>query len=203
MQSATASSATAAGSEIEDLVHRVRRRDESAWSRLHPVLFQSAYRYVYRVVGHREIAEDIATEAVITAFSRLDSFRGEAGFLTWFRRILMNSLIDWQRRAEHRYTKLSLDGSADEDQDGPAFEVPDPHSTPEDHVVAAEVIRLVRPAVSDTSWQLVCKVLGEEKSYDEAAAECGLDVKQVKDRLYRARNALQKSLATLDREPGP
>ena len=49
----------------------------------------SLERLALRMLGHREDAEDATQEAVLYAWRRLDSFRGEAAFGTWLHRILV------------------------------------------------------------------------------------------------------------------
>ena len=48
------------------------------------------FSLVYRMLGNRPEAEDIAQEVFITVFKTVDGFRGEAKFSTWLLRIAAN-----------------------------------------------------------------------------------------------------------------
>ncbi|MFC7661082.1 sigma factor [Pseudonocardia benzenivorans] len=52
----------------------------------------------------REEARDAVQESLLTAFRRLDGFRGEAALSTWLHRILVNVCLDRLRRAQRRRT---------------------------------------------------------------------------------------------------
>ena len=57
-----------------------------------------------------EDAEDLAQDVLITAYSRLDTFRGEARLDTWIYRIARNEAMSWHRarkaarRSERAFT---------------------------------------------------------------------------------------------------
>ena len=48
------------------------------------------FSLVYRMIGNRPEAEDIAQEVFVTVFKTVDTFRGEAKFSTWLLRIAAN-----------------------------------------------------------------------------------------------------------------
>ena len=59
--------------------------------------------------GNRAEADDIAQEAYLRAYLSLDSFRGQASFATWIRRIAVNEFIS-SRRRERGDDALRVDG---------------------------------------------------------------------------------------------
>src|SRR4029079_16148412 len=59
------------------------------------------FSLIYRMLGSRPEAEDVAQEVFITVFKNIDSFRGEAKFSTWLLRIAAN-------HAKNRIKHLAL-----------------------------------------------------------------------------------------------
>ena len=55
-----------------------------------------------RTTGNREDAADALQEAMISAFRRADSFRGDALVTTWLHRIVVNACLDRLRRNKVR-----------------------------------------------------------------------------------------------------
>ena len=49
---------------------------------------EQAFRVAYRVVGHREDAEDLVQEAFLAAYQYLDSFEVGRPFGPWLMRIV-------------------------------------------------------------------------------------------------------------------
>ncbi len=67
---------------------------------------QAMYNISLRIIKDRAEAEDIMQESFITAFSKLDSFKGEATFGAWLKRIVINNSLT-QYRKSNRYTMVS------------------------------------------------------------------------------------------------
>ncbi len=56
------------------------------------------YNVGYRIVNNPEEAKDVLQEAFISAFNSLDTYRGEAAFGAWLKRIVVNKAINLVRR---------------------------------------------------------------------------------------------------------
>jgi len=80
------------------LLDRARGGDRGAFAVLVRDASPSLERLALRMLGHRQDAEDVAQEAVLYAWRRLDTFRGDARFATWLHRILVSRSIDAMRR---------------------------------------------------------------------------------------------------------
>ena len=72
------------------LIRRLQQRDERAFTEVVRLYQHKVYNLVYRMVGNREEAEDVAQEVFVTVFKAIDSFRGESKFSTWLYRIAAN-----------------------------------------------------------------------------------------------------------------
>jgi len=64
-----------------------------------------AFRVAYAVVRHREDAEDIAQEALTTAYRKLRMLRQPDRFRAWLVRITWRLAIDHQRSAKRRMSR--------------------------------------------------------------------------------------------------
>ncbi len=71
----------------------VRRHSERLWS------------LALRTLRNREEAEDALQEALVSAFRRADSFRGDAAVTTWLHRVVVNACLDRVRRNAVRRTE--------------------------------------------------------------------------------------------------
>ena len=68
----------------EDLIKRVKERDEDAWARLYDLHYLSLYRYAFARLRSREEAEDIAAQVFLEALRGIDryTYRGKP-MLAW------------------------------------------------------------------------------------------------------------------------
>jgi RNA polymerase sigma-70 factor (ECF subfamily) len=55
----------------------------------------------FRITGREEDAEDALQEAFISAFRNLSSYRGDAAFGAWLKRIVVNKAINILKRRKH------------------------------------------------------------------------------------------------------
>lgn len=72
------------------LVARARAGDADAQRALYDRHVGVVYRFIFRLSGRKESAEEWTQDTFVRAFSRLDQFRGEAAFATWLRTIALN-----------------------------------------------------------------------------------------------------------------
>lgn len=80
------------------LLRSARTGDTAAFAALVQESAPSLERLALRLVRHRHDAEDIAQEAVVSAWRKLPGFRGDAPFHSWICRILVRRALDLLRR---------------------------------------------------------------------------------------------------------
>ena len=103
MADGTLMSATGFGAEIDDLVlARARRGDGAAFEQIYRRYSRAAYTLALRLCGRADLAEDVVQEAFMKAIEKLSSYRGDAPFGAWLKRLVANCAID-RLRAEKRW----------------------------------------------------------------------------------------------------
>jgi len=82
-----------------DLITLCKMGDQDAHYRLYKLYSKGMYNVAYRIVGNEDDASDALQEAFISAFRNLDSYRADATFGAWIKRIVVNkSITALQRR---------------------------------------------------------------------------------------------------------
>ena len=77
---------------------------------------QQVLDFMVRMVGSKADAEELAQNAFVKAFSRIESFEGRATFLTWVSRIAYNESINHLKRRKIRWIDIDEVPVADSDQ---------------------------------------------------------------------------------------
>ena len=91
------------------LVERVRAGDATAFDALVQAYMRQAFQLAYRVVGHREDAEDLVQEAFLAAYQYLDSYDATRPFGPWLMRIVLNRGSNLRRSRARRETEPETD----------------------------------------------------------------------------------------------
>lgn len=86
------------------LVARARAGDASAFDSLVRRHLRRAFSLAYRVLRHREDAEDLVQDAFMTAYQRLDTFEAGRPFAPWFMRIVFNRALNARKARAVRRT---------------------------------------------------------------------------------------------------
>jgi RNA polymerase sigma-70 factor (ECF subfamily) len=193
----SAGASTRVGFADGDLVRRARGGDLAAFGELVERHRAVVYRIAARMVG-RDDADDVAQEAFLRAFHRLDRFRGESPFGNWLMRIAHNAALD--QLARRRRDPLPRDDADDRPGDGELVTTPARGAkTPADELEENErrarletKLEALRPAHRSV---LVLRDL-EGLPYDEIAELTEMPLGSVKGRLHRARAELVEILRT-------
>lgn len=175
-----------------EVIESVAGGDEKAFEQVvekyqHPVL-----NTIYRYVGDRVEAEDIAQEVFLRVWRQARNFKGESRFSTWLYRIVVNQCLSFRRK--YKETLQPLDATI-EKEDG--------SRTPENEVESRRGAEIVRKAVDELpSRQRIALILSkfEGKSYKEIAQIMGVSLSTVESLIFRARSSLKKKLLPLKRK---
>ncbi|MBI5092707.1 MAG: sigma-70 family RNA polymerase sigma factor [Candidatus Hydrogenedentes bacterium] len=97
------------GAWERDCVLQARQGDPAAFGRLVNHYAPRIYAHLYRLVGNREEAEDLAQESFLRAFRALDRFDAARPFRTWLYTIATNAGLNALRSRRRRGESVPLD----------------------------------------------------------------------------------------------
>ena len=182
-----------------ELIAATRRGDTASFEALvrkyQPRLFATARRYAKR---DSEV-EDIVQEALIKAFHKLDSYRGEAPFEHWLMRLTVRTCYDFlrghQRNREVTFTELSAAEQDWLDRFGR-----DPGDAAANAEAARQLVERILDELTPAARLVITLLEIEERSVKEIAALTGWSVALVKVRAFRARAEMRKCLKKIARD---
>jgi RNA polymerase sigma-70 factor, ECF subfamily len=90
-----------------ELVARCRAGDLSAFEDLYRQHATRLYNLAYRMVGNPDDADDLLQEVFLTAYRKLDTFRGASALGTWLYRLAMNVCLDRLRSKASRQESVT------------------------------------------------------------------------------------------------
>lgn len=169
--------ATADGREdcFEELVRRYQR----------PIA-----AYVYRMIGDYESALDLTQDVFIKIYASLARYRPEYKFSTWIYRIAHNVAIDYLRRTTSARNFTVITDNAEEFEMPLASDAPTPEEESEREERRAEIEAVV-DNLPPPYKELIVLRHAHDMNYDEIAEVTGLPLGTVKNRIFRAREAMR------------
>jgi RNA polymerase sigma-70 factor, ECF subfamily len=192
-----------------ELVEALRRRDADAAERLVTTYQSRAYRLAVDITANAEDAEEVVQDAFVNAIRKLDTFRRESAFGSWFYRIVANAALQKARHRRGRRVSLHLDDVLPPfDTDGRhAAAVVDWSAAVDDPSRYIEIRLAVMSAIEELPPHRAVLIMRdvEDWSWAEIAEVFRISVGGVKTRLHRARLFIRKRLAESlsGRSPGP
>ncbi len=185
-----------------DLVRMAQAGDTEAFGELVERNRRAVFRAALAAVRSPTEAEDVAQEAFVTAWQKLDGFRGESQFRTWLLSITWRKAID-RRKTISRWLKLAASSSRDEAGDD-MFDViervPSTGRAQDDVMESNELQRDVRKLIGTLPRKLRDSLLlagTGEHTYDEIGQMLGAPVGTVKWRVAEARRVLKRKLTAM------
>lgn len=183
-------------SSDSELIERCLAGETDAFGVLVERYQDRLFNTLLRSAGSPEAASEIAQQAFVRAFHKLESFQGRSAFYSWLFRIAMNALISSKRRERRQGASLDRvrETSGEEPLDNRR------ESLPSHQMELSEDQRLVRRALDELSEEYrTCLVLKEIEGlkYEEIADIVGCPVGTVRSRIHRARHELREKLERL------
>lgn len=176
-----------------DLLARHVEGDEHAFEELFTRHRDRLWAVALRTMRNPDEAADALQDAMISAFRRADTFRGQAAVTTWLHRIVVNACLDRMRRNKVRATQ-SLPENPDHDLK--LAEVGDLQDEISQQETASDVAQALGAINADQRAALVLVDM-QGYSVEEAAVILGCAPGTVKSRCSRGRARLAPLLEHL------
>lgn len=176
---------------LDDSIAARPARPPESFETLYDQYYQPIQRYLYRLCGSAEQAEELAQETFLKAYTGLLTFRGNCSVATWLYRIARNTYLNSLRRLAP--AKIDTDK---------LLAIPDTtgFGDPVQRYATGEQRNLVEAALARLPEQHRSILLlrdVEELAYIEIADVLGISVPAVRMKLFRARNTFRAAYQQL------
>ena len=186
------------------LVRRLKAGDERAFQEMVLTYQDRIFGLVFRMLGNRQEAEDVAQEVFISVYRGIGNYRGEGKLYTWMYRIASNTCKNrikyLKGRNFHRASDIDETPAAHTkgEDGGPVVAlqsvVPGPEATVQGNRLQEAVQRELANLEPEHRLLIVLRDV-QGLSYQDILKITGLNQGTLKSRLHRARLALKSRLA--------
>ena len=178
----------------------MQRGDRSAFDLLFLRHRHKIHGLVSRFVRREEEIDDVVQDSFIRAYRALPRFRLESAFYTWLYRIAINTAKNYLTAQNRRPS--TLQGDIDEIELSEATSALTELGDPENEYLTGELEAAIRKALNALPDDLKNAVTFREfdgLSYEQIAEIMDCPVGTVRSRIFRAREAINKSIGFLIR----
>lgn len=176
----------------EELILRVQGGDNVCFDLLVDRFKVRLFNYLFRMVGDRDEAEELAQETFVKAYIHADKYKTIAKFSTWLYTIgtnLVRNRIRSKKRAPQIFSLWHR--NSDSESDEKQIDLVDTARQPDVQFNDKELSGIINDAIAKIPEKYRTSfVLREinQLSYEEIAAATGLKLGTVRSRINRARN---------------
>jgi RNA polymerase sigma-70 factor (ECF subfamily) len=174
-----------------EVVLRARRGDQAAFAQIVSLYQKPIFNYVLRMLGDREVAEEVTQDVFLRVHQNLDRFSFRAKFTTWLFRIAKNRALDELRSDPRRQLRAELEEDTIAVDDAP--------------VERSETIDAIWRAVEELPAELKTALLLRDVagfSYAEIMEIAEASLPTVKWRIFRAREIVAQTVGERRPETG-
>lgn len=179
------------GSAISKIVEQCRRNNSKAQMQLYRMFSQSMFNTSLRIVGNKNLAEDVMQEAFLAAFEKIKDCKTPEHFGSWLKRIVVNRSIDEIRKK--RISLIPLEETLPLADDGQEYK-------PEEEMEQEKLLEYIRKAITllPDGYRIVLTLkLLEDYDYSAIAKEMDLAESTVRSQYVRGRQKLLEIIENL------
>lgn len=182
-----------AGMSEAELVERLAAGDKAAMRAIFNAHHLRVFRFVVRLIGREDVAEDVVTEVFLDLWRQAGQFEQRSSLSTWLLAMARNKAYSALRRRREE----QLD-------EGFAEAIPDHDDTPEIHaqkINKAAIMRQCLDRLSPEHRAVMDLVYYHEEPIEAVSRILGIPENTVKTRMFHARKRLSElcKAAGLDR----
>ena len=184
---------------LSDTIRLAQQGDAVAFEIIHRLYSGRVYALSLRMVHDPVEAEDLAQEAFMQVFRKLNSFRGESAFSTWLHRVAVNLVLMRLRRKVPPTVSLDATVDLDDENSPPAIDMGAPDLLLEGSVDRVNLNRCIEQLPAGYRAIFVLHDI-QGYQHSEIAKMVGCSQGNSKSQLHKARMRLRELLHEVQRE---
>ena len=178
--------------QLELLVNGCVRNNRKSQEAIYKMFYGKMMAVCKRYTRNEDQAKDILQDGFIKVFKNIEKFGFNGSFEGWVRRIIVNTAIDFTRKAKNDYLLMNEDQSI-EDFENDLLDESDDDEEYDNPLKVADVIKGME-RLSNAYRTVFNLYVFENYSHQEIADALGISVGTSKSNLAKARGNLKKIL---------
>ena len=166
----------------QDLIDGCKEGNPKAQFQLYKLYYKTMYSVSMRIINDEMEAEDVMQESFLSAFRRIDSYKGEVSFGAWLKKIVVNRSLDHLKKRKVKFEEVTEKTA----------QIPDGQI--EIKEVDVELIKKAIQQLPDGYRVVLSLYLIEGYDHEEISQALGISNSASRTQLLRAKNKLREQL---------
>ncbi len=163
----------------QEIIDRCREGDSKAQFQLYKLYYKAMYNVSLRIINDSMEAEDVMQEAFLSAFEKIETYKGEVSFGAWLKRIVINRSLDHLKKRKVQFEEVNEKTTQISDYDFETKEID---------------IQKIKKAIQNLpdGYRVVLSLfLIEGYDHEEISSILGISNSSSRTQLLRAKNKLK------------
>ena len=174
---------------INELIDACKRKEQSAQFEIYKRYYKAMFNAAIRITQDSFEAEDVMQESFLSAFTKIDSFKGEVAFGAWLKRIVINkSITHLKKNKKFEETKFEVLENTLSEQSNSEDDIVD-YSV----IKANEVLKTIRKLKDNYRIALTLSLV-DGYDNEEVAVIMKISNENCRTTISRAKNKLRRLL---------
>ena len=91
----------------QDIIDQCREGNEKAQFQLYKLYYKGMFSICLRMINDEMEAEDVMQEAFLSAFKKIDTYKGEVSFGAWLKKIVINRSLDHLKKRKVKFEEIN------------------------------------------------------------------------------------------------
>jgi RNA polymerase sigma factor (sigma-70 family) len=91
----------------QEIIDRCKEGDQKAQFQLYKLYYKAMYSVSLRIINDEMEAEDVMQEAFLSAFKKMDTYKGEVSFGAWLKKIVVNRSLDYLKKRRVQFEEVN------------------------------------------------------------------------------------------------
>lgn len=164
------------------MIDQCKEGSRKAQFQLYKLYYKAMFSVSVRIVNDQMEAEDVIQEAFLSAFNKIDTYKGEVSFGAWLKRIVVNRSLDYLKKRKVHFEEVNERTAQIAEYQMDTRELD------------AKVLKQAIQELSDGYRVVLSLYLIEGYDHDEISQILGISNSASRTQLLRAKNKLREIL---------
>ena len=91
----------------QEIIDQCKEGSQKAQFQLYKLYYKAMFSVSLRIVNDEMEAEDVMQEAFLSAFKKIETYKGEVSFGAWLKRIVVNRSLDYLKKRKVQFEEVN------------------------------------------------------------------------------------------------